>query len=74
LNGIRIGYELFNQEFSIKTTPLNLRVHKFFASCPFLLIFSTIDAQRGGLHLFIGHHKKWGLLAKMARNPTLSML
>jgi hypothetical protein len=35
---------------------------KFLASSPFLLTFSVIDAQRGGLHLFFGHHKQWAFL------------
>jgi hypothetical protein len=74
LNGSRKGYELFNREFSIKTTPPSLKGHKVFASSLFLLIFSMIDVQRRGLHLFIGHHKKWGPPAKMARNLTLSVL
>jgi hypothetical protein len=54
----------------MKMAPPKLTGYKVFASSSFLLIFSTIDAQRGGLHLFIGHHKKWGPPTKMVRNPT----
>jgi len=35
----------------------------FLGSNPFLPIFSVIDAQRGGLHLFFGHHKQLFQLA-----------
>jgi len=73
LRGFKIGYELFNQNVSIKTTPLTSRGCNFLAS-PFLSIFSAIDVQGGGLHLLFGHHKKWDSPAKMVRNPTLSVL
>jgi hypothetical protein len=51
---------------SVKTTPPTSGGHNFLASYSFLLIFSAIDASRGGLHLLFGHHEQWGLLAKMA--------
>ncbi len=70
--GLKIGYELFDQKISIKTTSLLRRDQNFLTSNPFLPIFSAIDAQRGGLHLFFGHHKQCRSPAKMVKNPTLS--
>jgi hypothetical protein len=35
----------------------------FLASNPFLPVSSAIDAQRGGLRLFFGHHKQLFQLA-----------
>jgi len=35
----------------------------FLGSNPFLPVFSAIDAQRGGLRLFFGHHKQLFQLA-----------
>jgi hypothetical protein len=57
---------------SVKTTPLLQGDQNFLTSNAFLPIFRAIDAQRGGLHLFFGHHKQWGPSAKMVKNPTLS--
>jgi hypothetical protein len=68
LRGSKIGYELFNQFFFVKTTALSLRGHNFLTSSPFLSIFIAMDAQRGGLYLLFGHHKQWGLAAKVAKN------
>jgi hypothetical protein len=30
--------------------------------------------QEEGLHIFFGHHKKWGPLAKMVNKPYLKFL
>jgi hypothetical protein len=74
LRGSKIGYELFDQKNSVKTTPLTSRGHNFLTSNPFLPIVIAMDAQGGGLHPLIGHHKPWGLAAKLTKNPTLNVL
>jgi hypothetical protein len=55
------SYELFDQEFSVKMTPIS-RGPNFLASNPFLQIFSATDTLKKGLHLLFGHHKQWGPL------------
>jgi hypothetical protein len=65
--GLKICYELFNSEFSLKTTTSG-RGCNFLTSNSCLLIFSAIDVQRGEFHLLFVHHKQWGLLAKTPRN------
>jgi hypothetical protein len=67
LRGLKICYELFDQDFSVKTTSPTSGGHNFFASSPFFPVLSVIDAQKGGLHLLFGHHKQWGLPAKTVR-------
>jgi hypothetical protein len=74
LKGLKIGYELFDQNISVKTTPPTSRGRNFLTSSSFLSIFIAMDAQRGGLHLLFGHHKQWGIGAKAAKTPTLNVL
>jgi hypothetical protein len=57
--GSKIDYQMFDPEFFVKNDPSIWRDSKFLVSSPFLPIFSAIDAQRGGLHLFFGHHKQF---------------
>jgi hypothetical protein len=45
----------------------------FLGSNPFLPIFSVIDAQRGGLHLFFGHHKQLFQLASYVSSFSFGM-
>jgi hypothetical protein len=71
---LKIGYELFDQIFFVKTTPPTSKGRNFLASSPFLSIFIAMDAQRGGLHLLFGHHKQWGIATKATKNPTLNVL
>jgi hypothetical protein len=73
LRGLKIGYELFNWNLFCKNDPLTWGGGgcNFFTSYSFLPIFNAIDAPRGGLHLLFGHHKQWGLPAKMVSKPNL---
>jgi hypothetical protein len=64
LRDFKIGYELFDRECFVKTSPPTLEGCNFLSSSPFLSIFTAIDAQRGGLHLLFGHHKQWSPPAK----------
>ncbi len=71
LRGSEIGYELFDQEFSVKKTPPISRGCNFLTSCQILPIFRGIDVPRGGLHLLFGHHKQWGPPPKTVSKPYI---
>jgi hypothetical protein len=61
---ITIGYEMFDCDFSVKTTSFILRGHNFVASNMFLLIVNATYVLRRGLHWLFGHHKQWDPFAK----------
>ncbi len=58
----------------VKTSPPTSGGHNFLAFSPFLPIFSVTDAPRGKLHLFFGHHEKWGPPTKTVNKPYLKCL
>jgi hypothetical protein len=66
---LKIGYELLNWEFSLKTTPTSGRGCNFLTSNSFLLIFSAVDVQRGKFHLLFVHHEQWGPSWKNSEKP-----
>jgi hypothetical protein len=74
LRGLEISCELFNQEFFVKMSPPTSGGHNFLTFSLFLLILSVTDAPRGELHLFFGHHKKWGPPTKTMSKPYLNCL
>ncbi len=73
MRGLEIDYVLFGRNVFVKTIPFTFVGHSFLASSSFLLIFSVIDGQRGGLHLLFRHHKQWGPPVKMAKSPPLNV-
>jgi hypothetical protein len=55
----------------IKTNLPTWGSRNFFIFNSILAIISVIDAPWGEFHLLFGHHKQWGLPAKMASKPYL---
>jgi hypothetical protein len=75
LRGLKIGYELFDREISVKMNPPTLGGCNILTFSPFFPNFSAIDVQRRRFHLCFGHHKiLWNSLTKSLRNLILSVL